>query len=71
MKAKLLVLRKRGGYTQTELAEKIGISQVWYSLLETGSVPMSKRIRLALCYVLNCKEDDLIDTFEDRAIKKR
>lgn len=70
MRINLLVLRKRAKLTQKVLAEKIGIGEVWYSLIETGNAPMSKTIKLALCHVLRCQEEDLIDQFEDRYIEE-
>lgn len=68
MRTKLLVLRKRARLTQAELAERIGISRVYYSMIETGSVPIKKVHKVAICQVLKCKEEDLIDVFEDRII---
>lgn len=69
MRAKLLLLRKRAKLTQTELGKRIGIGQVWYSLIETGNAPMSKTMGLALCYVLKCEPEDLVDSFADRILE--
>ena len=58
---KLQKLRKEKGYTQSELAEKIGITPANLSILKTGK---AKAIRFstldAICKVLDCQPGDII-----------
>ena len=60
-------LRKASGLTQSELAEKVGISIVNLSRLKNGNV---KGIRYAtlnkICQILNCKPGDILDYKKDK-----
>lgn len=68
MREKLLIMRKRAGYTQEQLAEKVGISRNWLCMIENGTVPLNPTIEKALCFILKCKSKDLKDLFEERFI---
>lgn len=69
MRAKLKTLRMKAGYTQIELAEKLNVTQPYYSMIETGTVPLRNVINFALCYLLKCNPKDLEDSFSDRILE--
>lgn len=52
--------RKQMWYTQEQLAEKINISTVHMSHIETGSVAMSLDCLLSLCQELNTTPDSIL-----------
>lgn len=53
-------LRKQMWYTQEQLAEKINISTVHMSHIETGAVTMSLDCLLNLCQALNTTPDSIL-----------
>lgn len=52
--------RKKAGYTQAELANRIGISKVHMSHMEGGSVSMSIESLLKLCEALQITPNHLL-----------
>ena len=54
-------LRKRKGYTQTELAQKVNVNRAYLSLLESGKKNLKRKLIDALCRELECKESDLLE----------
>lgn len=52
--------RKIKGYTQAQLAEKIDISTIHMSHLETGSVSMSLDCLIKICDALDITPDELL-----------
>ena len=57
---KLLALRKRYGYSQRQVAEKLGVSPAIISAYETGERTPSTENLLALSYLYNCETDYLL-----------
>ena len=54
-------LRMKAGYTQMELAERIGISQAAYSRLEKGEVEVSITKLMELCAIYGVRPTDLLE----------
>ena len=61
---KLLAVRKGIGLTQSEVAEKAGISDRTYADIERGSVNMRVETVLKICSVFNITPDEIL-TSED------
>ena len=57
---RLKAARKARGYTQTELAEKLGITQKSYQRMETGAHDLKMSTIYQLCTTLNISSDWLI-----------
>lgn len=58
---RLRTLRKHRGLTQGEVAEQISVSRQWVCDVECGrTIPNAGRVR-ALCQLLNCSSDLLLD----------
>lgn len=57
----LAELRKQKGFTQAELAKRIGKTAGFISFLENGRSPLKEDVRDRLCEVLECKPEDLSD----------
>ena len=57
---KLQVLRTKYGYSQKQVAEKLGVSPSIVSGYETGERTPSTEILLALSYLYNCSTDYLL-----------
>lgn len=49
------------GLTQNELAEQVGLTQSWYSQLETGKTPGGLRAIKKLAEFFNCSILDLVE----------
>ena len=62
---KLLVIRKRIGMTQAEVAEAAGLSDRTYADIERGTVNMRIETILKICQVLHITPDEILT--EDRA----
>ena len=66
---KLKEMRQKRGLSQTALAEMVKhadptASQMTISVLESGELYPSEKLRDALCEALNCAEEDLYDGVE-------
>ena len=59
----LIHLRKQKGYTQSQLAEKCGVSKNTISSIENKNFLPSLTSVIALCLALDCKFSDLIETY--------
>ena len=59
----LIRLRKQKGYTQTQLAEKCGVSKNTISSIENNNFLPSLTLVIALCLALDCKFNDLVETY--------
>ena len=57
---RLVQLRKKRGYSQEELAEKIGISTTHMSHIETGNTKLSLQVLVDLSLALEVKTDELL-----------
>ncbi|MGA2038266.1 MAG: helix-turn-helix transcriptional regulator [Bryobacteraceae bacterium] len=53
-------LRKERGYTQVELAEKVGIIQTIVSAIETNALKLSAEMAVRFALVLGVSTDDLL-----------
>ena len=58
-------LRKREGWTQKQVAEKLGISQNNYSYIENGKVKISDEYIAILCEIYQCSKDYLLGKTEN------
>ena len=56
----LLLVRKRNGLTQSEAAERAGISDRTYADIERGSVNMRIETLLRLCQAFNITPDEIL-----------
>ena len=57
---KLLAVRKRLGFTQSEVAEAAGLSDRTYADIERGTVNMRIETILKICSVLNITPDQVL-----------
>lgn len=57
---KLLVIRKRIGLTQAEVAEAAGLSDRTYADIERGAVNMRVETILRICQVLHISPDEIL-----------
>ena len=57
---KLLVIRKRMGMTQAEVAEAAGLSDRTYADIERGTVNMRTETILRICNVLHITPDEVL-----------
>ena len=62
---KLLAVRKGIGLTQSEVAEKAGISDRTYADIERGSVNMRVETVLKICSVFNITPDEVLTSNEE------
>jgi transcriptional regulator with XRE-family HTH domain len=52
--------REAAGYTQRQLADKLGIRQQAYSMVERGSVSPSTPVLMGIVEILGCTADELL-----------
>lgn len=57
---RLLAIRKRAGLTQTDVAEKAGLSDRTYADIERGSVNMRIETVLKICDALHITPDEIL-----------
>lgn len=57
---KLLIIRKRMGLTQAEVAEAAGLSDRTYADIERGTVNMRTETILRICNVLHITPDEIL-----------
>ena len=57
---KLLIMRKKSGMTQAEVAEKAGLSDRTYADIERGSVNMRTETVLRICEALHITPDEIL-----------
>lgn len=57
---RIRALRTRSGYTQEEIAEKLGISQAAYSRFEKGEVEISIMKLIALAEIYGVAVSDIV-----------
>ena len=60
MLQRLKQVRKALGYTQTEFAKFLGITQTSYSMIENGIRPLSDKYVRIICITFNVSEQDLV-----------
>ena len=62
LKDKLIALRRLNGYSQEQIAEKVGITQANLSILKTGKARAVRFSTLdAICKALDCQPGDLLE----------
>lgn len=61
-KSLFCLFRKQSGLTQSQLADKLGVSQVAVARWETGKASPSEENLQKLCDILDCTRDDLLST---------
>lgn len=61
--------RKEKGYTQFEMAEKIGVSEFYISALETGSRKPGRETLIKLSNEMNMPIEKLLDLETEQSIK--
>lgn len=61
MREKLIKLRKKKGYTQEQIAEKLSIARTTYTGYENGNISPSLEVALNIKKILNCKKDDILE----------
>ena len=61
--------RKEKGYTQFEMAEKIGVSEFYISALETGSRKPGRETLIKLSNEMNMHIEKLLDLETEQSIK--
>ncbi len=59
LKNKLKIYRQLKGFTQSELAEKIGSTKNTISAIETGVFCPTAYLAALLCTALDCKFEDM------------
>lgn len=67
---KLLMIRKRMGMTQSEVAEAAGLSDRTYADIERGTVNMRTETILRICNVLHITPDEIL-TEENTSVSAR
>lgn len=67
---KLLLIRKRAGMTQAEVAEAAGLSDRTYAEIERGTVNMRIETILRICKVLHITPDEIL-TKENQLFEMR
>lgn len=60
MLQRLKQVRKALGYTQTEFAKYLGITQTSYSMIENGIRPLSDKYVRIICITFNVSEQYLV-----------
>lgn len=72
MKNRILLVRKNAGLSQQEMAERLGLSRNFISLMENGNRIPSDRTIADICRIFDVQEDWLRDGLEPmRAAKSR
>jgi len=61
MKNHLRIFREKMGWTQEELARKVGVSRQTINYIEKGRYQPSVRLALKLSTVLKCKVEDIFE----------
>lgn len=56
----LAAARKTAGYTQEELAEKLGVSRALVTNLESGKAELKPFYLYAICHITGFSEDDIL-----------
>ncbi len=59
LKNNLKEVRKEKGYSQTELADLVGVSRQTISSIETGQFSPTAKLALVLCVALDKKFEEL------------
>lgn len=72
MKNRISLIRKNAGLSQQEMAERLGLSRNFISLMENGNRIPSERTISDICRIFDVQEDWLRDGLEPmRAAKSR
>lgn len=62
MRKKLIEIRKKKGYTQEQMAERLNVARTTYTGYENGNISPSLEIALKIKKILNYKKDDIFLT---------
>lgn len=62
MRNKLIEIRKKKGFTQEEMADKLNIARTTYTGYENGNFSPSLEIALKIKQILKYKNDDIFST---------
>lgn len=68
---KLLIVRKKSGLTQAELAETAGLSDRTYADIERGNVNMRIETFLRICQALHVTPNDILTEEKNSLISKQ
>ena len=62
MRKKLIENRKKKGYTQEQMAERLNVARTTYTGYEKGNISPSLETALKIKKILNYKKDDIFLT---------
>lgn len=62
MRKKLIEIRKKKGYTQEQMAERLNVARTTYTGYEKGNISPSLETALKIKKILNYKKDDIFLT---------
>mgnify|MGYP002576739030 CR=1 FL=1 len=62
MRKKLIEIRKKKGYTQEQMAERLNVARTTYTGYENGNISPSLETALKIKKILNYKKDDIFST---------
>lgn len=71
MRVGLAMLRERANFTQIKISRCVGISQGYYSDIESGVRCPSPEVALRIAKVLNISENDIFRVFYAKDMGKR
>lgn len=63
MRKKLIEIRKKKGYTQEQMAERLNVARTTYTGYEKGNISPSLETALKIKKILNYKKDDIFFNF--------
>lgn len=55
--------REKKGYTQTEIAEQLGVTQSYYSKIESGTRNLDFVVALKICSLLNLNMMEFVSQY--------
>lgn len=67
MENKVKLARVEAGFTQQQLAEKVGVTRQTISLIEKGKYNPSLKLCLEICYAVNKTLDDIFWTEKEES----
>lgn len=64
-------LREKAGYTQQDIADLMGMELVRIKIIEQGRHPISATNIYYLCFILNCKPDELFPPIKNTKLGRK